>query len=223
MVTATTDSHQVGSRTLTWVGVAVLLVLGLPLVGMGLLGVHTGLGQGLLSGGLVLLVCASGGLAREVVEARVRRDPPRPRLEPYDGEDAVHLPRAAGPTFVSSSTLAGLGAVSTLGALFAALAQSWAWACVLVAGAVWLGWSSAVHLGARLPGGLWLTPTRLVHADRGLTVEVLWEAVAGVVPHQPMPIGLRAGATLASYVVARAVADPAARRILGTPESLPPA
>jgi hypothetical protein len=33
---------------------------------------------------------------------------------------------------------------------------------------------------------------------------------------------LAGGSTLASYVVAKAVTDPASRRVLGTPESLPP-
>ena len=150
-----------------------------------------------------------------------------------------------------------LAVVSALAALFAALDQSWVWAGLLAVGAVWLGWSSAVHLGARLAGGLWLTPTRLVHADRGVTVEVPWDSVTGVVPQQPMPIVLRTdglasvvrtgppgrawrpvsrdgttltvdtrhlagGTTLASYVIAKAITDPASRRLLGTPESLRP-
>lgn len=34
---------------------------------------------------------------------------------------------------------------------------------------------------------------------------------------------LAGGTTLSSYVIAQAVSDPASRRILGTPESLPPA
>ena len=256
-MTTTTGIQPTGSRVLTWVGVVVLLAIGLPLVGMGLLGVHTGLGRGLLCGGLVLLVSASGGLARELAEARARRNPPEPRIEPYDGENALHLTRAAGPTLVSSWTLAGLAAVSALAALFAALEQSWVWAGVLAAVTVWLGWSGAVHLGARLAGGLWLTPTRLVHADRGVTVEVPWETVTGVVPQQPMPVVLRAdgrpsvvrtgprgrawrpvsrdgttltvdtrhlagGTTLAPYVIGKAITDPASRRVLGTPASLPP-
>ncbi|WP_299931435.1 hypothetical protein [uncultured Nocardioides sp.] len=253
----TTGIRPTGSRVLTWVGVVVLLAIGLPLAGMGLLGVHTELGRGLLCGGLVLVVSAAGALAREVAEARVSHDPPQPRIEPYGDEDALHLPRASGPTLASSWTLAGLAAVTALGAIFAALEHSWVWACVLAAGAAWLGWSSAVHLGARLAGGLWLTPTRLVHADRGATVEAPWETVTGVVPQQPMPIVLRAngqrfvvrtgppgrawrpvsrdgttltvdtrhlagGTTLASYVIAKAITDPAARRTLGTPDSLPP-
>jgi hypothetical protein len=255
-VTTTTDIRPAGLRVLNWFGVLVLLAIGLPLTGMGLLGLHTALGRGLLCGGLFLLVGAAGGLAREVVEARVRRDPPQPRLEALAGEQALHLPRAAGPTLVSSWTLAGLAAVAALGAVLTALDQRWAWTFVLGAVAAWLGWTSAVHRGGGLAGGLWLTPTLLRHEDRGVAVEVPWGDVTGVVPQQPMPVLVRAdrrptvvrtgprghawrpvtadgtlsvdtrhlagGSTLASYVVAKAVTDPASRRVLGTPESLPP-
>lgn len=255
-MTTTTGVPPTGSRVLTWAGVLLLLAIGLPLVGMGLLGVHTDLGRALLIGGLVLVVSAGGGMGRALTEARVRRDPPQPRIEPYAEENALHLPRAAGPTLVSSWTLAGLAAVSALAALFAALEQSWVGAGVLAVAAVWLGSSSAVHHGVRLAGGLWLTPTRLVHADRGVGVEVPWETVTGVVPQQPMPVVLRVdgrpsvvrtgprgrawrpvsrdgttltvdtrhvagGATLASYVIAKAISDPASRGLLGTPASLP--
>ncbi len=255
-MTTTTGVPPTGSRALTWLAAVLLLAIGLPLAGMGLLGVHTELGRGLLTGGLVLVVSAAGAMARTIAEARVRRDPPQPRIETYDGENALHLPRAAGPTLASSWTLAGLAAVSTLAATFAALEQSWVWVCVLAAATIYLGLSSAVHHGARLAGGLWLTPTRLVHSDRGLRVEAPWETVTGVVPQHAMPIMLRAdgrpsvvrtgppgrawrpvsrdgttltvdtrylagGPTLASYVIAKAVSDPASRRLIGTSASLP--
>lgn len=253
----TTDTRPAGMRVLSWFGGVVLLVFGVPLTGMGLLGVGTSLGRGLLCSGLVLLVAAIGGLAREVVDARVRRDPPEPRLEPLAGEQALHLPRAVGPTLVSSWLLAALAGVAALGAAFTALEQRWGWALVLGLVAAWLGWSSAVHLGGRFAGGLWLTPTRLRAEDRGVAVEVPWDSVTGVVPQQPMPVLVRpdrpptvtrtgprgrawkpvtgdgtlrvdtrhlaGGSELASYVVAKAVTDPASRDVLGQPESLPPA
>lgn len=253
----TIDTRPTSLRALTWFGVLVLTGIGLPLTGAGLLGLGTGLGRGMLCSGLVLLVSAAGGMAREVVEARVRRDPPQPRLEPWGGEHALHLPRAAGPTLVSSWMLAGLAAVSALAAFFTALDQQWGWMCFLTLLAAWLGWTSAVAKGGRLAGGLWLTPTRLLHEDRGVSVDVPWDGVTGVVPQQPMPVLLRAdrppainrtgprgrawrpvsrdgttltvdarhlagGSTMASYAIAKAVTDPASRRLLGTPESLPP-
>jgi hypothetical protein len=187
----TTDTRPAGTRVLSWLGILVLLGIGLPLAGMGLLGLHTGLGRGLFCFGLALLVAGAGGVAREVVEDRLRREPPRARLEPLAGERALHLPRATGPTLVSSWVLAGLAAVAALGALFVALDQRWGWAVVLGAVACWLGWSSAVHLGGRFAGGLWLTPTRLRHEDRGVAVDVPWDDVTGVVPQQPMPVLMR--------------------------------
>lgn len=252
----TTDARPAGMRILSWFGVVVLLGIGLPLTGMGLLGLHTSLGRWLLCAGLALLVAAAGGLARELVELRLRRDPPVARLEALDGEHALHLPRAPGPTLVSSWMLAGLAAGAALAVAFAALDRSWGWALVLALVAVWLGWSSAVHRGGRFAGGLWLTPTRLRHEDRGVAVEVPWDSVTGVVPQQPMPVLVRAdraatvtrtgprgrawkpvtsdgtlsidtrhlagGSALASYVIAKAVTEPASRRVLGTRESLPP-
>ncbi len=253
----TTDTRPAGLRILSWSGVVVLLGIGLPLTGIGLLGLHTGTGRGLFCFGLLLLVGAGGGAGREVVEARVRRDPPVAGLTTFAGEPALHLPRATGPTLVSSWMLAGLSAVSALGAVFCALDQRWGWVLVLGAGSAWLGWTSAVHLGSRFAGGLWLTPSGLHHEDRGVAVDVPWDSVTGVVPQQPMPVLVRpdrvptvtrvgprgrawrpvtgdgtlrvdtrhlaGGSTLASYVIARAVTEPATRQVLGTPESLPPA
>ncbi|WP_210438792.1 hypothetical protein [Nocardioides xinjiangensis] len=256
-MTTTTEVRPAGMRILSWFGIVVLLGLGVPLTGMGLLGLHTTLGRGFLCAGLVLLVAAVGGVAREVVELQVRRDPPRARLATLDGEGALHLPRATGPTLVSSGLLAGLAAVAALGAVFAALDEGWLWTIALGLVAAWVGWSSAIHLGGRFAGGLWLTPTRLRHEDRGVAVEVPWDDVTGVVPQQPMPVLVRpdrtptttrtgprgrawkpvtdsgtlrvdtrylaGGSTLASYVIAKAVAEPASRPVLGTRDSLPPA
>ncbi|MGF9755039.1 hypothetical protein AAII07_07540 [Microvirga sp. 0TCS3.31] len=187
----TSDARPAGMRILSWFGVVVLLAIGLPLTGMGLLGLHTSLGRWLLCSGLVLLVAAGGGVARELAELRLRRDPPAARLEMLAGEHALHLPRAPGPTLVSSWLLAGLAGVAALGAVFAALEEGWGWALVLACVAGWLGWSSAVHRGGRFAGGVWLTPTRLRHEDRGVSVEVPWDDVTGVVPRQPMPVLVR--------------------------------
>lgn len=187
----TTDTRHVGLRALNWVGVLVLVAMGLPLTGLGLLGLGSDEGRGLLCGGLLLLVSAAAGVAREVVEVRSRHRPAVPRLEMIDGESALHLPRAAGPTLISSGTLLGLAVVAALGAVFTALAERWGWVVVLTALAVWLGGTSGIRHGSRLAGGLWLTPTRVRHEDRGVAVEAPWETVTGVVPQQPMPILLR--------------------------------
>jgi hypothetical protein len=191
----TADDRPAGLRALLWLGIVVLLAIGLPLTVMGLLGLGTDLGRGMLCAGLVLLVCAAGGLAREVAERRVRRDPPQPRIDDLDGRPALHLPRAAGPTLVSSWSLAGLGAVAALGAALTALDERWGWCVLLSLVAAGLLWSSAVHRGAALAGGLWFTPAGLRHADRGVVVDLPWESVTGVVPQQPMPVLVRADHT----------------------------
>lgn len=195
-MTTTADGRPVALRVLVWFGIAVLLALGLPLTAMGLLGIGTTVGRGMLCGGLVLLVCAAGGLAREVVERRVRTDPPRPRLADLDGRPALHLPRAAGPAVVSSWALAGLGVVAALGALCVAAEGRWGWSFLLVLVAAWLLWTSGVHRGADLAGGLWFTNAGMRHDDRGVVVDLPWDAVTGVVPQQPMPVLVRPDHTL---------------------------
>jgi hypothetical protein len=157
---------------------------------------------------------------------------------------------------VSSWSLAALAAVLGLGALFTAFEERWGWALVLAVVAAWLLWSSAIHRGASLAGGLWFSPVGMRHDDRGVVVDLPWDAVTGVVPQQPMPVLVRpdhtpalvrtgprgrawnpvrrsgaiavdtrhlaGGAVLASYVIGKAVTDPASRELLGTEASLPP-
>ncbi|MFC7358808.1 hypothetical protein [Nocardioides astragali] len=251
----TQDTRPAGLRALAWLGIILLLAIGLPLTAMGLLGLGTALGRGMLCGGLALLVGAIGGMARELVESRARRDPPRPRLEMLDGRPALHLPRTAGPTLVSSWSLAALGAVIALGAVFTGLEGRWVWCLLLGVTAGWLGWSSAIHRGSSLAGGLWFTPAGMRHDDRGVVVDLPWGSVTGVVPQQPMPVLLRpdhtpdvtrtgptgrawrpvrrggvlavdtrhlaGGPVLASYVIGKAVTDPASRELLGSEASLP--
>lgn len=185
------DARPPGLRALGWLGIVLLLVIGLPLTGMGLLGLSTGLGRGLLCVGLVLLVGGIGGFALEVVESRIRRDPPRPRIAMLDGQPALHLPRAAGPVLVSSWSLAGFGSVATLAAAFAALEGRGAMSLLLAVLAAWLLWSSAVHRGGSLAGGLWFTPSGMRHEDRGVVMDVAWDSVTGGVPQQPMPVLVR--------------------------------
>jgi hypothetical protein len=241
-------------RTLTvarWLGVAVLAAIGVPLVGVGLLGLGDPVGQAFLCVGLVLAGSALAGAVGLVAE---RRTPPQPRLDRWEGEPALVLPRASAPTAVASSALAAYAATAMLGALFAGVAGHVAWAVLLVLLAAWLLLTAAP--GRDLAGGLWLTPTRVVSDHAGLRWQARWDDVTGVVPQQPMPVLVRAdrvpqvertgprgrawnpvrkdgaiavdtrhlagGERLASYVIGKAVTDPASRRVLGAPASLPP-
>lgn len=187
-MTTSADSRPLGLRVLLALGLVLLVAIGLPLAGVGLLGIGTGRGRALLCAGLVLLVTAAGGAAREVVERRVRRHPPQPVLSDVDGEQALHLPRDPGATRVSTWTLTGLAAVALVSAVFAGAEAAWGWSAALVVVGVLLGWSSGVLRGGAPGGGLWLTPTRFVHVDRGFRVEVAWDGLTGVVPQQPMPV-----------------------------------
>ena len=143
-----------------------------------------------------------------------------------------------------------------LGALFAALNGGWVGAVVLVLVALLLFLVAAPGGAAAGSGGLWLTPQRLVHLQDGVSWDLPWDDVSGVVPQEPMPVlvhpgrepriqrtaaagrfrgrarvdgmlpvetrYLAGGATLAAYVVGKAIVDPAFRAALGSPESLPP-
>jgi len=252
----TSDPRSGAWRAFLIVSAVLSGLLGLLLLGFGLVGIGTGIGQTLLCFGLVLLVAAAGGLGRERVERAHDRHPPRPELAPAPtGEPALFLPRSAGRGRVAVGTLVGLAATAALGALFAALAGGWpgAVALVVVALLLVLAASPGRHGGA---GGLWLTPARLVHVQDGVRWDLPWEDVSGVVPHEPMPVlvhpgrepriqrtaaaarfrgrarvdgmlpvetrYLAGGATLAAYVVGKAVVDPAFRAALGSPASLPP-
>ncbi|MGH3361248.1 MAG: hypothetical protein ACRDOM_02200, partial [Nocardioides sp.] len=62
-------------NALRWTGVVILAALGLPLTGIGLIGLGDPTGRGFLCFGLVLLVSAAGGVARLLAE---RAAPPEP-------------------------------------------------------------------------------------------------------------------------------------------------
>jgi len=180
-----------GSRLMLWVGAVVLLVMGASLAGAGLLGVRTTLGRTSLCIGVALLVLGVAGVAGQLVERRIRRNPPTAHLADLDGRAALHLPRAPGPTIISSLALAGLGVAALLGAVFAGAAQAWGWCALLALLAWWALVSSAVRRGGSLAGGLWFTPAGMRYEDRGFRVDLPWDAVTGVVPQQPMPVLVR--------------------------------
>ena len=176
-------------KALLWVGIALLLVIGLPFVAVGLLGIGDPGGQAVLCAGLALVVGAVGGMAREVAERRHDARPPEPRLDTLpDGEPALFLPRSTGRTLASTWTLTGLAAVCALGALFTALAGRWGWLVVLALLAMLLLLVAAPHRGGSLAGGLWFTPQRIFHRHDGVSWEMPWEDVRGSSPHEPMPV-----------------------------------
>ena len=256
-MTRTDAVRRVAGELLAWFVAALLALAGASLVVVGLLRSTIGPGRGWLFLGLVFLLCAAGVVPGHLVEQRRRRHPPQARLDELGGVPALHLPRDPGPTLVSSWLLAGMGGVAALRGVFLAVEGRWAGAALMVAVAGLFLWMGAVQRGGSLAGGLWFTPAGLRHEDRGIAVDLPWEAVTGVMPQQPMPVLVRAdhtpaitrtgprgrahrpvakdgtlvvdtrhlagGAALASYVIGKAVTDPASRQVLGTQASLPPA
>jgi hypothetical protein len=193
-MSVTPDPRSGPWRAFLMVSAVLSGLLGLALVGFGLVGIGTGIGQALLCFGLVLLVTAAGGGARERAERAHDRTPPRPELTTMPtGEPALFLPRSAGRGRVAAGSLLGLAATAGLGALFAALAGAWPGAVVLAAAAVLLVVVAAPGSAASGAGGLWFTPQRLVSSHDGVSWEVPWEDVSGVVPQEPMPILVHPG------------------------------
>ncbi|MCY7396922.1 MAG: hypothetical protein LH468_12380 [Nocardioides sp.] len=182
-------------RLLTFVllvGVGVCLLLGLPLTVLGLIGVRDAGGQLMLCLGLVLLVAVAGGVGRELAERSHDRHPPSPRLDHWDGEPALHLPRSAGRSRVSSWTLTGIAAVCGLGAVLAlGGGRVPGGVALLVLAGLLLLTAAPWSAGA---GGVWFTPTRVAHVQDGTRWEVAWDDVTGSWKGEPVPVMLRPGA-----------------------------
>lgn len=186
-----TQSRPAALRALLWGGLVLSVVLGVPLVVLGLADVTTSGGQTALCCGLVLLVCAAAGAGRELAERAALRDPPQPRLTTLDGEPALLLPRHRGRSVVAAAALSGLAAVAALGAVLAIASGS-------VVGAVLLAAVAAALVVAGAPwrvvaDGVWCTPTRLVHEHDNLRWSLAWDDVAGSDPRQPVPVRLHPG------------------------------
>lgn len=179
------DRRPLWLRLLVWAGLVVLALCTPVFLLFGLASIAEPDGKFILCCGLVLLVATFAAAAREVVERRLVRDPVRPRLETLpDGEQALTLARATAPTSISSWGLLGFGVALALGAIFAALEQSWVLAVVVALAALWLMVTAVPHRASEMAGGLWLTPTRLIDDYRGIRWELPWEGVTGVDAHR---------------------------------------
>lgn len=254
-----TDPRPVSRRLLVWSGLLICAVISVPLLAAGLADIGDGRGKFLLCFGLVLVLATVGGVAREVAERRLVREPVQPRLESAPGgEPTLLLPRATAPTFISSMILAGLSLIAALSAVLAATEGSWGLCVTLALAAGWLAYLAWPSRAAAMAGGLRLTPSSIGDDYRGIRWDVAWEDVTGVDAHHPLrlllavrpdrvpqlqrtgPRGrawnplrqgnvlvvdsghLAGGGALAGDLIARALADPAWRRHLGAPASLPP-
>lgn len=163
--------------------------LGLLLLVAGGSGVVTGSpGTAVLAGfmaavGLVLLAGAVAELRWQA------RRPVVVATSTTDGERSTYVPFAPGSVGVPAGAL-----VAAVLAGLAGLVVAWdagstggltIGAVVAVGGLAWL----APWLAGRVrPGGVHLTPTRVVHEHLGTRWEVAWDDVRGVVPREPVAV-----------------------------------
>lgn len=172
-------------------GIALFVAIGLPSLVFGIALVRRGAAAGpfIACLGLLLSAFAVGGLLREVVERSHRRNPPAPRLTVLsNGERALHLPRAAGPSLVSAWSLVALALVCLVGAGFAVRAERWILAGLVAVAALVCLLVAQPHRARALAGGLTFTPSRIVHEHDGVRWEVPWPDVYGALPQEPMPV-----------------------------------
>lgn len=162
-----------------------LLVLGLLAggasiaLGLGLLGrVDTGFGAVGATGFVVLgLIILMSGLS---LRRRRAPQPPPERETTWQGEPARFQARATGlPAATTFLTFALLGAWTTAIGVVGAVEQTWLWAVLAAAPAVYFGGFAVLWVAGRFrPGGVWLTPTRVVDEHFGLRSELALADVA---------------------------------------------
>lgn len=124
----------------------------------------------LLATGLVLLLSAWS----LVLQGRGPRPGPPPQAVAYEGESAVFYQRYGGPR-----RLIGLAIPAVLGCWALAMAVTglvqgqWAWAVLLAVPILFLLALPVLSLAGRLgPGGVWVTPSRVIDDQGGLRTEI---------------------------------------------------
>ncbi|MEO5651998.1 MAG: hypothetical protein ABIN79_05845, partial [Marmoricola sp.] len=112
---------------------------------------------------------------------RLRSTAPAPQSVVVDGEPALHLRRAP-LTAVGNCLLAGALALFFLGwAVVLGIESGWGGAVVLAIPAlIFLLLPLFALTGRWVPGGLWLTPTRLVHRAYGVRAWTTWDDIGKV-------------------------------------------
>jgi hypothetical protein len=98
------------------------------------------------------------------------------RNSDIDGEPALFVPRWTAMAKVGRLVLAGITAVCLGGAVASGITAAWGWVLFLVIVGVVVG-AFLVRDVRKMPydGGLWLTPSRLVHRWGGHTWKVSWD------------------------------------------------
>lgn len=238
-------------NVLRWAGAVLLACIGLPLVAMGLVGVGDPTGQTFLCLGAVAVVGAVSGAARLVAERRdpppaelVDLAPGEPALflprSPAPSRIASGALLGFAVVAAVAALFSGLAGAVVGAAVLAVVAVGLALVAAPgrdLAGGLWFSARRLVH---EHDGLRWEVPWEdvtgvvpeqpmpvLVRPDRTPTFTRTgppgraWRRSADGVLAVDTRF-LAGGPTLASYVIAKAVTEPASRDTLGTPESLPP-
>lgn len=133
-----------------------------------------------LMGLLVLASAATGLVRRRPVTVTAHETT-------LDGEPARFHPRASTQRMLLLITTA-LGCWCAAVAVVGAATESWLWAIFVVPTLYLLGFPVLFATGRLRPGGVWVTPTRVVDEQLGLRSEL---ARADVAAASPRPGGLR--------------------------------
>lgn len=238
-------------NALRWAGAIVLALIGIPLVLMGLFGLGDETGRLFFALGVLAVISAAGGMARLLADRKPPPQPQLVELEPGEsalllpraeapsrissmvllGYGLVLLASAVSAALVESWGPAVVLGVCGLALLwFSAPGQD-------LAGGLWLSPRRIVH---EHDGRRWEAPWEdvtgvvpqqpmpvLVRPDRTPAVRRTgppgraWNPYRGDGLLAVDTRHLAGGAEIASYVIGKAVTDPASRAVLGTPASLP--
>ncbi|HEX6149357.1 hypothetical protein [Nocardioides sp.] len=238
-------------KALRWAGAAILVLIGAPLVVIGAIGLGDETGRVFFTIGVLVLISAVGGVARLLADRRPPPRPRLVELTPEEsalflprasapsrissmvllGYGLVLLASAVSASLVESWGVAVVCALLGLAALWLAAPGR------DLAGGIWL---SPRRLAHEHDGRRWEVPWDdvtgvvpqqpmpvLVRADRMPTVQRTgplgraWNPRRGDGLLAVDTRHLAGGTELASYVIGKAVTDPASRTVLGTPDSLP--
>jgi hypothetical protein len=123
---------------------------------------------------------STGGLW--VAKSRGLVAPPA-REVAWEGEPARLLPRKDRRVPVTMFVLVLIGGWLVVMGVVGAVEESWLWPVLAAVPAVYvLGIPAFIVLGRFRGGGVWLTPTRLVHEQYGLRTEIDWVDVRDATP-----------------------------------------
>jgi hypothetical protein len=179
---------QSGARLL---GGIVLGVIGFGMLALGVVVVAGSVADGavLAAFGWILLVTGVASVVRAASDISAGRQPLKPTLSDVEGEPALWFPRRRSRGAVAAWTLAALAIAPMIGAIAAFVTANFVAASALLMIALLLLWVASPHQVD--PGGMWLTPSRVIHRHDGTGWQVEWNEVRGAAATEPFGIAVR--------------------------------